>query len=157
MQWLPRKGISLKRLRYWDASEHPFYSHLLIIIKTSSTGPSWKNNLYQWQFNLESTWNMSGPLLMRSLGIRKNIPVSDTKLTPGLRVGFISSHLTADKRFPVSLSAITGPLKMSLLLEAESTPALIINNITQYNWQTRWLEATHSGCWFLIIKVNSSK
>ena len=63
---------------------------------------------------------------MRRLGIHKNIPVSDTKLTLGLRVGFISSHLTADKLFPVKPRAITGPPKMSLLLEAKSMPALII-------------------------------
>ena len=63
---------------------------------------------------------------MRRLGIRKNIHVSGTKLTLGLRVGFISSHLTVDKLFPVNLRAITGPPKMNLLLEAESMPALII-------------------------------
>ena len=61
---------------------------------------------------------------MRRLGIHKNIPVSGTK--PTLGVGFISSHLTVDKLFPVKPRAITGPPKMSLLLEAKSTPALII-------------------------------
>ena len=54
------------------------------------------------------------------------ILVSLTKLTLGLRVGFISSHLTADKLFLVNSRAITGPPDMSLLLEAKSTPALII-------------------------------
>ena len=44
----------------------------------------------------------------------------------GLRVGFISSHLTADKLFQVNRRMITGPPKMSLLLEAKSMPALII-------------------------------
>ena len=61
---------------------------------------------------------------MRGLDIRKNSPV--TTLPLGLRVGFISSHLTADKLFPVNLRAITGPPKMRLVLEAKSMPALII-------------------------------
>ena len=64
---------------------------------------------------------------MRSLGIHSNIPVSDTKLTLGLRVGFIGSHLIANKLFAVNLRAITGPPNISLLLEAKSMPALIIN------------------------------
>ena len=63
---------------------------------------------------------------MRGLNVHKNIPVSITKLPLGLRVGFISSHLTADKLFPVNPRVITGPPKMSLLLEAKSIPALII-------------------------------
>ena len=42
-------------------------------------------------------------------------------------MGFISYHLTADKLFPVNPRAITGPPKMSLLLDAKSMPALIIN------------------------------
>ena len=66
------------------------------------------------------------PPLMRRLDIHKSIPVSDTKLTMGLRVGFISFHLTADKLFPVNPKAIRGPPKMSLLLEVKSMPALII-------------------------------
>ena len=60
------------------------------------------------------------------LGVHKNIPVSNTKLTLGLRVGFVSSHLTEDKLFLVNARAITGPPKMSLLLEVKSTPALIV-------------------------------
>ena len=60
------------------------------------------------------------------LGIHKNISVSGTKLRLGHRVGFISSHLTEDKLFSVNPRAITGPPKMSLLLEAKSMPALII-------------------------------
>ena len=44
----------------------------------------------------------------------------------GLRVGFISSHLLVDKLFPVNPRAITGPPKMSLLLEAKSMIALFI-------------------------------
>ena len=63
---------------------------------------------------------------MRGLDIHKNSPVSVTKLTLGLRVSFISSYLTANKLFLVNLRAITGPLKMSLLLEAESIPEWII-------------------------------
>ena len=63
---------------------------------------------------------------MRGLNIHKNIPVSITKLTLGLRVGFNSSHLIADKLFPVNPGAMRGPPKMSLLLEAKSMPALII-------------------------------
>ena len=63
---------------------------------------------------------------MRGLNVHKNMPVSVTKLTLSLRVGFISSYLTADKLFPVNPRAITGPPKMSLLLEAKSMPALII-------------------------------
>ena len=63
---------------------------------------------------------------MRRLGIHKNIPVSGTELTLGLRVGFISAHLTVNKLFPVNPRAITGPPKMSLLLEAKSMLALII-------------------------------
>ena len=63
---------------------------------------------------------------MRRLGIHKNIPVSGTKLTLGLRVGFISSHLKVNKLFPVNPRVITGPPKMNLLLEAKSMIALII-------------------------------
>ena len=63
---------------------------------------------------------------MRGLNVHKNIPVSITKLMLGLLVGFISAHLTADKLFPVNQRAITGPPKMSLLLEAKMMPALVI-------------------------------
>ena len=70
---------------------------------------------------------------MRGLNIHKNIPVSVTKLTLSLRVGFIGSHLTADKLFPVNPRVITGPPKISLLLEAKSTPALIIKPYTTLN------------------------
>ena len=45
---------------------------------------------------------------------------------PGFSIGFISSQLTADKLILVNPRATTGPPKMSLLLEAKSTPALII-------------------------------
>ena len=63
---------------------------------------------------------------MRGLYIHKNIPVSVTKLSLALRVGFISTHLIPYKLFPVSPREITGPPKMSLLLEAKSMTALII-------------------------------
>ena len=63
---------------------------------------------------------------LRRLGIHKNIPISDTKLTLGLWVGFISSHVTVNNLFPVNLRAIIGPPKMSLLLEAKSMTALFI-------------------------------
>ena len=63
---------------------------------------------------------------MRGLNFHKNIPVSITKLTLCLRVGFIGSRLIADKLFPVNARAITDPPKMSLLLEAKSMPALFI-------------------------------
>ena len=53
-------------------------------------------------------------------------PVSVTKLTLGLRVGFICSHLIADNLLPVNQRAITGPPKMSLLHEAKITHALKI-------------------------------
>ena len=63
---------------------------------------------------------------MKRLGIHKNIPVFDTQLTLDLLVGFISSHLTVDKLFPVNPKAISDPPKMSLLFEDKSMPALII-------------------------------
>ena len=56
----------------------------------------------------------------------KNIPDSGAKLTLGLLVGFLSSHLTQYKLFPVNPRAITGPPKMSPLLQAKIMPALII-------------------------------
>ena len=59
-------------------------------------------------------------------GHSSELPVSVTKLTFGLRVGFIGSHLTVDKLFPVNPRAITSPPKMSLLFEAKSTPRLFI-------------------------------
>ena len=72
------------------------------------------------------TSRQSGPPLMRGLDIHMNSPVSVTKLTLILWVGFISSDVTADKLFPVNPSAIAGPPKMNLLLEAKRMPALII-------------------------------
>ena len=66
---------------------------------------------------------------MRGMNIHKHIPKSVTKLTLGHRVCFICSHLTTDKLFAVIPRAITGPPKMSILLEAKSKPALIIKPI----------------------------
>ena len=63
---------------------------------------------------------------MRRLGIHKNISVSDTKLTLGLRVCFIC--LITDELFPVNPRAITGPPTMSHLLEAKSMKVLIIKS-----------------------------
>ena len=63
---------------------------------------------------------------MMGLNIHENIPVSVAKVTLDLRVGFISSELKADELCPVNHSAIKGPPKMSLLLEAKTMPALII-------------------------------
>ena len=83
---------------------------------------------------------------MRELDIHKNFPVSDTKLTIGLRVGFISSHLTSDKLFPVNPRAITGPPKMSLLLEARSMPGLIM--------KPRFILVTHTDDLGLYITFN---
>ena len=65
---------------------------------------------------------------MKGLDAHENIDVSDTKLMLGLRVCFIISDLTANKLFPINQRAITGPPKMSLLLEVESTSALIIES-----------------------------
>ena len=64
---------------------------------------------------------------VRRLDIHKNGPVSVTKLTLGLRVGFISYYLTENKLFTINPRVITGPPKLSLLLGAKSMPALIIN------------------------------
>ena len=63
---------------------------------------------------------------MNGLDVHENIDVSDTKLMLGLRVCFISSDLKVNKLFPINPRAVTGPPKMSLLLEVESTSALII-------------------------------
>ena len=60
---------------------------------------------------------------MRGPNVHKNIPVSITKLTLGLRVGFISSHLITDKLIPVNPRAITGPPKI-----IKDKPALIIKS-----------------------------
>ena len=84
------------------------------------------NKRRQWRTRAEHSRLKSGAPLMRGLDIHMNSPLSVTKLTLGLRVGFISSQLTTNKLLPVNPRAITGPPKMSLLLEAKSMPALII-------------------------------
>ena len=63
---------------------------------------------------------------MRGLDVHENIDVSDTKLMLGLLVCFISSDLTVNKLFPINPRVVTGPPKMSLLLEVETTSSLII-------------------------------
>ena len=84
------------------------------------------NKRSQWQIWAENRRLKSRPPLVRRLDIPKNIPVSVNKLSSGLRDGFITSYLTADKLFPVNSRAIMAPPKMSLLLEAKCMPALII-------------------------------
>ena len=86
---------------------------------------------------------------MKGLYIQKNSPVSVTKLKLGLPVGFIRSHLTVDKLYPVNLRAITAPPTMSLLLEAKSVPALIIKpmlilvmHMDELDW---YITSNHQG------------
>ena len=67
-----------------------------------------------------------GPPLMGTVGVHQNIPASDTKLTPSLGINFISPHLVMDKHIPVNLKSITRLPTMSLLLEVERIPAVII-------------------------------
>ena len=55
------------------------------------------NKMKQWSTRAEHSRLKSGPPLMSEPGINENITVSDIKLQLALRVGFISSHLTADK------------------------------------------------------------
>ena len=57
-----------------------------------------------------------------------NIHVSANKLTLGLSVSLIGSHLTADQLNPVSPRVVTGPPKSSFLCDAKSKPALIIKS-----------------------------
>ena len=54
---------------------------------------------------------------MKGVSIHRIIPVSDTNLTPGLRIGFVSSQLTVDKLLTGNPRAITSPPKMSCLHE----------------------------------------
>ena len=78
------------------------------------------DNWRLWRIYAEHSRLKSGSPLMRGLGIHMNIPVSDIKLTLGLRIGFIISQLTLffETRllFPVNPRTITGIPKMSLLL-----------------------------------------
>ena len=90
---------------------------------------------------------------MRRLGIHKNIPVSGTKLTLGLLVGFIGSHLAVDKLIPVNPRAITDPPKMSFLLEAKSVPVLIIKprlNLVAYTDDLDWNKTSNQQQQILI-------
>ena len=89
-----------------------------------STTPT--NKRRQWQTRAEHRRLMSGSPLMKRLDIHKDIPVAITKQTLSLLVGFSSLDLAADKLFPVDPKAFTGAPKKSLLLEAQSRPALII-------------------------------
>ena len=91
----------------------------------TSPPPTSTNKWSQWQTRAEHRRLKNGPPLTRGLNIDKNTPVFVSKLMRDLQVGLISSYLTADKLFPVNLRAIAGPPK-SLLLEAKSTPVLII-------------------------------
>ena len=95
---------------------------------------------------------------MRILNVHKNIPVSITKLTLGLRVGFISSHLIADKLFPVNPRAITGLPKMTLLLEAKIMPALIIKPrfiLVTHTADLGWYTTSNQQGKMLIQNLNS--
>ena len=108
----------------------------------------------QWWNRAEHRSLKNGTPLMRGLFISKNIPVSVPKPPLSLRVGFISSHLTAVKLFPVITRAISGPPNMSLLLEVISMPVLIVKprlnlllsnhfyrqNITKSNWQSNKIQ-----------------
>ena len=94
---------------------------------------------------------------MRRLGIHQNIPVSGTKLTLGLRVGFIGSHLTVHKLFPVNPRVITGPPNMSFLLEAKSVPALIIKPrliLVAHTDDLGWNETSNQQQQMLIQNLN---
>ena len=94
---------------------------------------------------------------MRRLGIHKDIPVSDTKLTLGFRVGSISSHLTVDKLFPVNPRAMTGPPKMRLLLEAKSMPALIIKprlTVVAHTDDIGWNITSNERQQMLVLDLN---
>ena len=64
------------------------------------------------------------------LDIQRTSLFLSLKLTLGLLVGFISSHLTAGKLFQVNSRAITGPRKISLLREVKGMPALTIKRLS---------------------------
>ena len=94
---------------------------------------------------------------MRGLYIHKNRSVSVTKLTLGLRVGFTSSHLTANKLFPVNQGVITGPPNMSLLLKAKSMPALIIKprlRLLTYTDDLGWYITSNQQGQMLVQNLN---
>ena len=63
---------------------------------------------------------------MGTPGLHQNSPAFDTKLTPSHIIDYISLPLVMNKLIPDTSRAITSPRKMSLLLEVERTPAVII-------------------------------
>ena len=63
---------------------------------------------------------------MGTLGIHQDIPASDAELTPRFGIDYISPPLVMEKIIPVNSRVITTPPTMSLLLEVECTPAIII-------------------------------
>ena len=94
---------------------------------------------------------------MRGMNIHKNIPVSVTKLTLGLRGGFISSHLTADKLFLVNTRAIRGSPKTSLLLKAKSMPTLIIKSrliLVTHTDGVGWYLTSNQHCQMFVQNLN---
>ena len=75
----------------------------------------------------------------------------------GLRVGFISCPLIADKLFPVNPKMITGPLKMGLLLKAKSMPALIIKPrliIVMYMDDIGWYKMSNQQGQMFVQSLN---
>ena len=115
------------------------------------------NKRFQWLTQAEHSRRKSRPALMRRLGIHKNIPVSDTKLALVLWEGFISSHLSAGKLFPVNQRAITGPPKISPLLEAKWMPALFIKTrliLVAYTDDLGWNQTSNQQQQMLIQNLN---
>ena len=85
------------------------------------------------------------------------IPISINKLMLGLRVRFISSHLTADKVFLVNPRAITGSPKTSLLLEAKSTHELISKPrliLVAHTGDLRWYITSNQQVQMLFQNLN---
>ena len=94
---------------------------------------------------------------MWGLNIHKNSPVSVTKLMLGLRVGFISFHLSANKRFPVYPRVITGPPKLGFLLEAKNMPPLIIKTrliLVKYTDDLGWYRTSNKQWQRLVQNLN---
>ena len=84
-------------------------------------------------------------------GNRCIMELNVTKLTLFLRVGFINSHLKADKHFPANLKAITSPLKMSFMLEVKGSPKLIIKTtliIAVHSEDIDWSDTNKDRCSF---------
>ena len=102
------------------------WQHIWLTNRLALKSTTRMNKGTQRQIQTEHCRLKSGPPLTKGLGVNKNIPVPDTKLTLILRVGFISSHMRADKLLPVNQRANVGPPKISLLHEVNSTPSLIM-------------------------------